>query len=198
MTVFLLKALGFIESLYLRSQKDRIIPYIASGIFYFWAYTVFRQQSHYPVVLTGFILGVFIRFRGTHPQYLFQSKYARPGNGRMVGCISSRGLVEYDDDDLAAGPGYPADGYRLHFPPDPGCPPTPGYVCRDIDCDPGPVHRSPLPAINEEAPSNTGAPRCPVVPNKKGIVNGQYLPTDRSINISYGLLFLKRKIVEDK
>jgi membrane-associated phospholipid phosphatase len=60
MTVFLLKALGFIESLYLRSQKDRIIPYIASGIFYFWAYTVFRQQSHYPVVLTGFILGAFL------------------------------------------------------------------------------------------------------------------------------------------
>lgn len=60
LTVFLLKALGFIDSLYLKSQRDRIIPYIASGIFYFWAYTVFRQQPQYPIVLTGFILGAFL------------------------------------------------------------------------------------------------------------------------------------------
>jgi hypothetical protein len=59
-TVVLLKALGFIESLYLRSQRDRIIPYIAAGIFYFWAYTVFRQQPQYPVELTSFILGAFL------------------------------------------------------------------------------------------------------------------------------------------
>jgi nitrate reductase NapE component len=41
-TVLLLKAVGFIDSLYLRTQKDRIIPYIASGIFFFWGYTVFK------------------------------------------------------------------------------------------------------------------------------------------------------------
>jgi len=60
MTVFLLKALGFIESLYLRSQKDRIIPYIASGIFFFWAYTVFKEQPQYPLYLTAYILGIFL------------------------------------------------------------------------------------------------------------------------------------------
>lgn len=59
-TVLLLKALGFIDSLYLRSQKDRIIPYIATGIFYFWAYTVFKQQPHYPLLLTSFVLGAFL------------------------------------------------------------------------------------------------------------------------------------------
>ncbi|HPA23352.1 MAG TPA: hypothetical protein PK275_04100 [Chitinophagaceae bacterium] len=35
-TVGLLKALGFIESVYLHTQKDRIIPLIACGVFYFW------------------------------------------------------------------------------------------------------------------------------------------------------------------
>lgn len=59
-SVLLLKAVGFIESLYLRSQKDRIIPYIASGIFFFWAYTVFKQQSQYPLLLTAYILGIFL------------------------------------------------------------------------------------------------------------------------------------------
>lgn len=60
LTVLLLKALGFIDSFYLESQRDRIIPYIAAGIFYFWAYTVFRQQPQYPLLLTSFILGAFL------------------------------------------------------------------------------------------------------------------------------------------
>ena len=59
-TVLLLKAVGFIDSLYLRTQKDRIIPYIASGIFFFWGYTVFKEQPQYPPVLTAFSLGIFL------------------------------------------------------------------------------------------------------------------------------------------
>jgi len=59
-SVLLLRAVGFIDSVYLRSQKDRIIPYIASGIFYFWTYTVFRQQPQYPLLLTSFVLGIFL------------------------------------------------------------------------------------------------------------------------------------------
>ena len=35
-TVLLLKALDFINSVYLNSQKDRIIPLIACGVWYFW------------------------------------------------------------------------------------------------------------------------------------------------------------------
>jgi hypothetical protein len=59
-SVLLLKAVGFIESLYLRTQKDRIIPYIVSGIFFFWAYTVFKQQSQYPLLITSYIMGIFL------------------------------------------------------------------------------------------------------------------------------------------
>ena len=35
-TVLLLKALDFIKSVYLNSQKDRIIPLVACGVWYFW------------------------------------------------------------------------------------------------------------------------------------------------------------------
>lgn len=59
-TVLLLKALRFINSVYLHTQKDRIIPYIASGIFFFWSYQVFKNQTQYPVILTSFILSVFL------------------------------------------------------------------------------------------------------------------------------------------
>ncbi len=59
-SVLLLKAVGFIDSLMLRTQKDRIIPYIASGIFFFWAYTVFKEQPQYPLWLTSYVFGIFL------------------------------------------------------------------------------------------------------------------------------------------
>ncbi len=59
-TVLLLKGLNFIQSVFLRTRKDRIIPYIASGIFYFWIYFVLRGQAGYPSVLVAFMLGVFL------------------------------------------------------------------------------------------------------------------------------------------
>jgi len=59
-TVLLLKAIGFIESVMLRTQKDRIIPYIACGIYFFWAYLVFRNQPSVPGIITAFTFAVFI------------------------------------------------------------------------------------------------------------------------------------------
>ncbi len=59
-TVLLLKGLGFIDSIFLKTQKDRIIPYIACGIFFFWGYLVFKNQIEIPLVLTSFTLAVFL------------------------------------------------------------------------------------------------------------------------------------------
>jgi hypothetical protein len=58
-TVLLLKGLNFIQSIFLRTQKDRIIPYIASGTFYFWTFWVLKNQQ-YPPLMISFMLGVFI------------------------------------------------------------------------------------------------------------------------------------------
>jgi hypothetical protein len=60
LTVGLLKAVGFIDSIFLRTRKDRIIPYMACGIFFFWAYTVFKKQEMYPPIMSTFILGIFL------------------------------------------------------------------------------------------------------------------------------------------
>ena len=59
-TVLLLKGVGFIDSIFLRNQRDRIIPYIAAGIFYFWMYLVFRNQPDIPQILTAFTFGAFL------------------------------------------------------------------------------------------------------------------------------------------
>ncbi len=58
--VLLLKATGFINSIFLKTQKERIIPYITSSIFFFWMYLVFRNQSYIPIRLTAFVFSVFI------------------------------------------------------------------------------------------------------------------------------------------
>lgn len=59
MTTVLSKALGFIESVHLKTQKDRILPYIVCEIFYFWAWYVFRN-IHFPKEVVMFALGVFL------------------------------------------------------------------------------------------------------------------------------------------
>lgn len=59
-TVFLLNKLGFADSIYLRTQKERIIPYIASMFFFFWIFYVSRNLPSSPAIFTMMLLGVFI------------------------------------------------------------------------------------------------------------------------------------------
>ncbi len=59
-TILLLKGLGFIKSIFLKTQRERIIPYVASNIYYFWMYLVFRNQPAVPWILTSFIFGIFL------------------------------------------------------------------------------------------------------------------------------------------
>lgn len=46
LSVLLLRALGFIDSIMLKTQKDRIIPYIASGIFFFGVIPYSNNSQH--------------------------------------------------------------------------------------------------------------------------------------------------------
>ena len=43
-SILLLRALNFIDSVFLKTQKDRIIPYIICMIFYFWNWYVFKNN----------------------------------------------------------------------------------------------------------------------------------------------------------
>lgn len=59
-TVLLLKALNFIDSIHLYTQKDRIIPLIGCGIWYFWIWNVWNNLSDYPKETRLFALAIFI------------------------------------------------------------------------------------------------------------------------------------------
>ena len=57
--IFLLKQLGFIDSIFLRTRKDRIIPYIICMTWYFWIWYVSKNLRENPA-MTAMLLGVFL------------------------------------------------------------------------------------------------------------------------------------------
>jgi hypothetical protein len=59
-TVLLAKGLGFLKSIHLKTQKERIIPYIASNIYYFWMCYVLRQQPEFPKEAVILSMAIFI------------------------------------------------------------------------------------------------------------------------------------------
>jgi hypothetical protein len=58
--VFLLWRLKFSESILLRSQKERIIPFIITMFFYWWMYYLSRNFTDQPDALKFFYMGIFI------------------------------------------------------------------------------------------------------------------------------------------
>jgi len=56
--ILLLKGVGFIKSLKLEDQKERIIPLIITMVFYFWAYWAMKNVNA-PFLLRVLLLGCF-------------------------------------------------------------------------------------------------------------------------------------------
>ncbi len=59
-TVFLLRKLDFIKSIHLRYQKERIVPYIATMIYYWWMWYLSRTFTDQASALKFFYFGIFI------------------------------------------------------------------------------------------------------------------------------------------
>jgi len=59
-TVLLLKALKFINTFHLNTQKDRIIPLIVCGIWYWWIWNVWRNLPDYPSSAIQLALAIWI------------------------------------------------------------------------------------------------------------------------------------------
>jgi hypothetical protein len=59
-TILLLKAVGFIKSIYLKTQQERIIPYIICMVYYWWMWYVLHNQPEYPNELVMLALAIFI------------------------------------------------------------------------------------------------------------------------------------------
>ena len=60
LVVLLLRGLGFSKSIYLRTQKERIIPYIACITFFFWTFYVFKNQPETPQIVVDLCQGMFL------------------------------------------------------------------------------------------------------------------------------------------
>jgi hypothetical protein len=58
--VFLLWRLKFSESIFLRTQKERIVPYVITMFFYWWMYYLSRNFTDQPAVLKFFYMGIFV------------------------------------------------------------------------------------------------------------------------------------------
>lgn len=59
-TVLLAKGVGFLDSVHLRTQKERIIPYVACGIYYFWMAYVLRNQPQFSREVVQLAMAIFI------------------------------------------------------------------------------------------------------------------------------------------
>jgi hypothetical protein len=59
-TVLLCKALGFLQSIHLKTQKERIIPYIACNVYYFFMAYVLRHQQEFAREVVQFAMAIFI------------------------------------------------------------------------------------------------------------------------------------------
>lgn len=59
-TVLLARGLGFLQSIYLKTQKERIIPYVACGVYYFWMCYVVRNQPENPKEIVYLTIAIFI------------------------------------------------------------------------------------------------------------------------------------------
>lgn len=59
-TVFLCWRLKFVDSIFMNTQKERIIPLAAAMIFYFWCWYVLKNNHGVPDEFRNFLLGCFI------------------------------------------------------------------------------------------------------------------------------------------
>lgn len=97
-TVLLLRGLGFAQSLNLRTQKERIIPFVACGLYYFWMWYVLRNQTQMPKQLELFSLAVFIASSlGLMANSYFKISMHALGAGVAVAFIVIVAFMSYTD-----------------------------------------------------------------------------------------------------
>lgn len=88
--ILLMKGLGFIKSVFLRTQQDRIGPYLSSMIFYFWtAWVFFKTDPQLALILPSFMVGVFLTtVVGLLSNIYFKISMHAMGMGGVLGLFS--------------------------------------------------------------------------------------------------------------
>ncbi len=87
LAVLLMKGLGFIRSVFLHTRRDRIAPYLAAMIFYFWAaWVYFKFEPSLAPVFPSFMTGIMITtVVGLLSNIYFKISMHAMGVGGMLG-----------------------------------------------------------------------------------------------------------------
>lgn len=87
LSVLLMKGLGFIRSVFLQTRRDRIAPYLAAMIFYFWAaWVYFKFEPSLAPVFPTFMTGIMITtVVGLLSNIYFKISMHAMGVGGMLG-----------------------------------------------------------------------------------------------------------------
>lgn len=59
-SVFMMRNLGLVDSMQLKTKQERIGPYIITGVFYLWMFVNFKSNPTIPEAYTIFVLGATI------------------------------------------------------------------------------------------------------------------------------------------
>ena len=87
-SVVMLRFLGLVESIELRDKRERIGPYIITGIFYLWMFRNFLENSQIPTAYTSCVLGATIGLFVTFFINIFSKISAHAvGIGGMLGMV---------------------------------------------------------------------------------------------------------------
>jgi len=99
-SLFLCRQLGFIDSIYLRTQRDRIIPYIITMIFYFWVWYVFKNLNDSPQAIKEFLLGTFLAICGA---WMANIRFKISMHGTAVGGLAMFFILQSFQDPVISG-----------------------------------------------------------------------------------------------
>ncbi|HMH24348.1 MAG TPA: hypothetical protein VK563_21350 [Puia sp.] len=97
--VFLLWRLEFIRSIYLRTAKERIIPYLIAMIFYWWTWNVFKNKDN-PSMAVHFLCGSFVAVCGA---WMFNIYYKISMHAIATGSAMMFFFLFSAQDDYASG-----------------------------------------------------------------------------------------------
>lgn len=62
--IFLMRSLGFVESMQMQTAQERIGPYISTGILYIWTYLNMANSVSVPPIFRAFVLGASLSLAG--------------------------------------------------------------------------------------------------------------------------------------
>lgn len=105
LTVLLMRAMGFVNSIHLKERTERIIPLIITGGFYMWLFVNIYENTTIPLAFSIFVLGSTIGLFMTFLFSLFTkvSLHTTGVGGLFVGILLIKYNFSYDSFGLDLG-----------------------------------------------------------------------------------------------